>query len=237
MKIERCEQITQEWFDLHLGRCTASNAADLLRDDLAPYQHYLALKAAEILTGQVAPNRPPTFEMQWGIDHEADARRAYSLSEGVFVEQVGFVIADDERFGCSPDGLVGDKGMIQIKCPSTAKHLSWLIGGTLPIEHLPQMRFELAVNKDRQWNQFVSYDPRLPKRYRLFKGPLLMREAAKIPEMLAVADLFMQRVHELIDKLGETCPPLPDEPRLEEPIYGDMEADIAATEARWVSEV
>ena len=212
MKVIRCEQITQEWFDLHLGRCTASHANDLLRDDLAPYQNYLALKTAEVLTGVVAPNRPPTFEMQWGIDHEADARRAYSLSEGVFVEQVGFVIADDERFGCSPDGFIGDKGIAEFKCPSTAKHLSWLIEGILPQEHLAQCRFELAVNNDRQWVQLVSFDPRLPKRYQIFKAPPLLREDAKIPEMLASADLFMERLHELIEKLNQTCPPLPEKP-------------------------
>jgi len=212
VKIIRCEQVTQEWFDLHLGRCTASHAKAILRDDLAPYSDYLAKKVAEILTGQIAPDRPPNFEMQWGIDHEAEARRAYSLSEGVFVEQVGFVIADDERFGCSPDGLVGDKGMVQFKCPKSSTHLTWMLMGILPAEHLPQCRFELAVNGDRQWNQFVSFDPRLPKRYQLFKAPLLMREDAEVPKMLAAADAFMQNVEAVIAKLKERCPELPEEP-------------------------
>jgi hypothetical protein len=232
MEILRIDQLTQEWFEAHLGRCTASHAKDLLRPDLKPYSDYLAKKAAEILTGKIGPDKPPTFEMQWGIEHEADARREYSLREGVFVEQIGFVIGDDERTGCSPDGFQGDKGIIQFKCPNTSTHMKWVIEGILPQEHLAQCRFELMVCRDRQWHQLVSFDPRLPKRYRMWKAPLLLREDAKIPEMAVMAGEFEENLDKLLRKMAELMPPVEDD-EAPEPIGNE---GITADDILWAQE-
>ncbi len=76
-------------------------------------------------------------------------------------------ILEISRFGASPDGLVGDDGLIQIKCPNTSTHLNWMMAQAVPLEHMPQMLAEMSCT-GRAWCDFVSYDPRLPERYQLF---------------------------------------------------------------------
>ena len=215
MEILRMEQQTADWFEAHLGRCTASHASDVLNflrsGESGAYRNaYLAQKVAEILTGIAVTDQYVSPAMIWGNEHEAEARREYSLEEGVFVEQVGFVVGDVDRTGCSPDGFVGDKGILEIKCPKTSTHIKWMLDGVIPDEHLPQCRFELMVCQDRQWVDFVSFDPRLPKRYRMFQIRL-MREDAMVPEMRAAADQFNADVDALIVKLNEIAPPRPDD--------------------------
>jgi hypothetical protein len=215
VKILHMAQLSADWFEEHLGRVTASGAGNILNflrsgESGADRRNYLAQKVAEKLSGCAVTDGYVSPEMLWGIEHEGDARRAYSLEESVFVEQVGFVIADDERFGCSPDGFVGDKGIVGFKCPKTSTHIKWMLEGVIPLEHLPQARFELFVCRDRQWFDFVSFDPRLPKRYRMFQIRL-MREDAMVPEMGAAADAFMDDMDAMIAKLEEIAPPVEED--------------------------
>jgi hypothetical protein len=90
------------------------------------------------------------------------------MQRDLLVETCGFVLHPDiARFGASPDGLVGEDGLIQIKCPNTTTHLGWMLAGTVPVEHCPQMLAELACT-GRAWCDFVSFDPRLPAYLQLF---------------------------------------------------------------------
>jgi hypothetical protein len=82
------------------------------------------------------------------------------------VEQVGFCTLDDGTFGCSPDSLVGDDGMLEIKCPSPAVHVGYLLGDKLPTTYRAQVQSQLFVT-GRAWCDFLSYHPDLP--------PLLVR--------------------------------------------------------------
>jgi YqaJ-like viral recombinase domain len=108
-------------------------------------------------------------EMQWGIAQEPFARAAYEIDRDVLVETAGFIVHPRiAKFGASPDGLVGDRGMLQIKCPTTRTHLEWMLGGVIPVEHMPQMLGELSCNPEREWCDFVSFDPRLPSHLQLF---------------------------------------------------------------------
>jgi hypothetical protein len=85
------------------------------------------------------------------------------------VETAGFVPHPWIRnFGCSPDGLVGEDGMIEIKCPETTTHLVWTLEEQIPLEHAAQMLAELSCHPERQWIDFVSFDPRLPQHLQLF---------------------------------------------------------------------
>ena len=217
MEIIQCDQLSPEWCQLHVGRATGSHAGDILDFTLkgiegSTRRSYRLLKAAEILTGigigieenYVSP------EMEWGIATEKKARRAYALEEGVFVEQVGFVIGDDGRFGCSPDGLVGDKGLVGFKCPKTITHLRWILDGVIPEDHLPQARFELMVNTDREWFDFVTFDPRITGRHKpkQMMTIRLERADAKIEAMQAAADRFMDEVAETVLRLDRIAPPV-----------------------------
>ncbi|HZW05366.1 MAG TPA: YqaJ viral recombinase family protein [Candidatus Nitrosotalea sp.] len=166
------EQGSELWLAVRRGLITASRVSDLVAtnkngSESAARKNYRAELIVEILTGQT-PDKFVTREMQWGIDQEPFARAAYELERDVMVETCGFVLHPSvARFGCSPDGLVGEDGMVQIKCPATATHLAWLQAGAVPLEHAAQMVAELACT-GRKWNDFVSFDPRLPAGLQLF---------------------------------------------------------------------
>ena len=156
------EQGSQEWLALRAGKVTASKAADVMSAiTTAGYRNYLADLVVERLTG----NKTESFTnaaMQWGVDQEPLARAEYEVKTGNFVDQIAFVehptIAD---FGCSPDGLVGDDGLIEIKCPNTATHIDYVMQDKVPTKYIPQIQCQLAVT-GRKWCDFVSFDPRLP---------------------------------------------------------------------------
>jgi predicted phage-related endonuclease len=100
--------------------------------------------------------------MQWGVDQEPIARAEYEVKTGNFVDQIAFV---DHKtipmFGCSPDGLIGEDGLIEIKCPNTATHIDYVMADKVPTKYIPQIQCQLAVT-NRKWCDFVSFDPRLP---------------------------------------------------------------------------
>jgi putative phage-type endonuclease len=159
------EQGSPEWFAARAGKVTASRVADVLSKvkdgESAGRKNYRADLVVERLTGQKTAGFTNTA-MQWGIDTEPQARAAYEAATGNFVNKVAFVDHPTiVNFGCSPDGLVGDDGMIEIKCPNTATHLEYIEADTPPKKYFIQMQAQMAVT-GRQWCDFVSFDPRLP---------------------------------------------------------------------------
>lgn len=107
-----------------------------------------------------------TAAMRNGTIIEPQCRSFYEMERNVDVERVGFVTTDDERFGCSPDGLVADDGGLELKHPTAATHIKWLLAGVVPAEHLAQCYGGIIVTR-RQWWDFLSWYPGLP--------PLLVR--------------------------------------------------------------
>lgn len=167
------EQGSPEWLEARVGTITASRAGDVIamkkrgEGEKQERANYRAELICERLTGYPYPQFV-TREMEWGSEQEPFARTAYELARGLIVDTVGFVLHPGiPGFGCSPDGLVGDDGLIQIKCPTTATHINWLRAGTVPLEHCPQMMAEMSCT-GRIWTDFVSFDPRLPEHLQLF---------------------------------------------------------------------
>lgn len=158
-------QQTAEWFEARCGCLTASRAKAVIRrkKDGKPYADYATVLeqiVGERLTGIVA-SIGTTAAMQWGIDHEEEAREQYVIETGRDVALTGFVKHPTVAwFGASPDGLVGDDGLLEIKCPTTLVHLSRVADGTVPEEYKPQMLVQLLCT-GRKWVDFVDYDPRL----------------------------------------------------------------------------
>lgn len=165
------EQRSPEWYAARLGKVTASRVADLMAKTKTGYStsraNYLAELICERLTG-IATEGYSNAAMQWGTETEPQARAAYEFDTGNSVTEVGFVphqsIAD---FGASPDGFVGDDGLIEIKCPNTATHLDFLLTKTIPGKYITQMQVQMACT-GRKWCDFASFDPRLPKHMQLF---------------------------------------------------------------------
>lgn len=165
------EQGTPEWFAARLGKVTASRVADVIAKTKtgwgASRANYMAELIAERLTG-VPAEKYTNGAMQWGTDTEPQARAAYSFYAETDVTEVGFI--EHPRIpmtGASPDGLIGIDGLVECKCPNTATHLDTLLGGEIPAKYITQMQWQLACT-ERQWCDWVSYDPRLPGSMQLF---------------------------------------------------------------------
>lgn len=164
-------QGTPEWLTARVGKVTASRIADLTARTKSGWgasrANYMAELIAERLTGIPAPQYT-NAAMQWGTETEPQARAAYEFYSDEKVELVGFVehplIA---MTGASPDGLVGDKGLVEIKCPNTSTHIDTLLGQSVPGKYISQIQWQLACT-NRQWCDFVSFDPRMPESMRIF---------------------------------------------------------------------
>ena len=159
-------QRTAKWFHDRTGCLTASRFAAVLerkRDGSpkAAYGDLLDTIVAERITGEaIGIGNSPALE--WGRDHEDEAREAYEAETGAFVQLVGFIPHPSIPYlGASPDGLVDEDGLLEIKCPySTVVHLKRIRAGLVPAEYRPQMLLQ-AICTGRKWVDFVSYDPRL----------------------------------------------------------------------------
>jgi hypothetical protein len=131
--------------------------------------NYKAQIIAEILTGKPQEDDFTSDDMEGGIENEPFARGAYEVHINGFVDQVGFVVHPRyERAGCSPDGLVGDKGMVQIKCPKPATHIAYRLAGVVPSKYEPQLALGDGDCCEREWSDFVSYCPAFPAPINLF---------------------------------------------------------------------
>jgi hypothetical protein len=124
---------------------------------------YQKTKIAELLTGRVESDNYVSKEMLDGIEREPMARAAYEMCRQEMVEQIGFAMHETiDRFGGSVDGLVGDDGFIEIKCPKPGTHQGWARGTGIPEEHIAQIDTYLAVT-GRDWCDFITFCPYVPK--------------------------------------------------------------------------
>lgn len=157
MIIEMVPQRSAEWHAMKLGTISASSANDI---DTAPKRKTFVFGLlAQILTGKSNPFYV-TDAVQRGIDMEQFAKEDYEKLKGTKIEDVGFIFQDEERIvGCSPDGLVRDEGLIEIKCPNTATHISYIVNGP-PKAYVLQMQFQMYIT-GRKWCDFVSWDDRV----------------------------------------------------------------------------
>lgn len=162
---DHLEQGGEEWLRARCGLVTASRVADVVAKTKSGWgasrANYMAELIAERLTGEPA-TRFTNAAMQWGTDTEPQARAAYEFFHDVTVVEVGLVKHPTiTQSAASPDGLVGDDGLVELKCPQTATHIETLLAGKIPAKYDTQMQWQMACT-GRQWCDFVSFDPRLP---------------------------------------------------------------------------
>lgn len=203
------EQRTEEWFKARLGKVTASRIADLMARTKSGYSasraNYLSQLVRERLLG-VAEEGYCNAAMQWGIDHEDEARRAYCFHSDCDVVEVGFVDHPTiPMSGCSPDGLVGSDGMVELKCPIPATHQAILLGKSFPDNYVKQALFQMACC-ERQWVDLVSYDPRWPESMRMFVQRIERDDAAITDIELEVTKLLAE-VEETVGNLRTAYEP------------------------------
>ena len=144
---------------------------DLTAKTKTGYSTSRANYAAELIAERLTGTRQESYSnaaMQWGNEKEPAARDLYSFMHDVTVEQVGLVMHPTISMACaSPDGLVADEGLVEIKCPNTATHLDTLLNGTIDGKYIKQMQWQMACT-GRRWCDFVSFDPRMPGEMQLF---------------------------------------------------------------------
>lgn len=204
MRLVDCAQGSQEWLTARAGKVTASRIADLMAKTRtgwgASRANYMAELVAERLTGNVAEGFT-NAAMQWGTEKEPEARAAYEFYRDATVEQVGFVLHPTiDLTGCSPDGLVGADGMVEIKCPNTATHLDTLLGEGIAEKYIKQMQWQMRCC-ERAWCDFVSYDPRLPARMQLFVQRV-KRDNNLISEIEHETLIFLREIGEKVAALN-----------------------------------
>jgi putative phage-type endonuclease len=198
-------QGSPEWLAQRVGKVTASRVADVIAKTKTGYSatraNYLAQLVAERLTGQPTD----TFKnaaMQHGTDTEPLARMAYETETGFMVTEVPMIDHPTIAMsGASPDGLVSDDGLVEIKCPNTSTHIETLITGKVPSKYVPQMQWQMACT-GRKWNDFVSFDPRMPEDMQLFIKRV-ERDDTLIAEYEAEIKSFLLEVDNTVAKLIE----------------------------------
>jgi len=198
------EQRTDDWFSARLGKVTASRISDVVAKTKsgvsASRGNYMAQLIVERMTNKPTESYSNSA-MQWGTDTEPLARAAYEMATNTMVEEVGFVQhPDDEMCGASPDGLVGEDGLIEIKCPNTATHIETLINGEIDNKYVLQMQWQMACT-GRQWCDFVSFDPRMPESLQL-KIIRVNRLQSLIIDLETQVEQFLNETQEKVDFLN-----------------------------------
>jgi putative phage-type endonuclease len=198
-------QRTEAWHTARLGKVTASRVADVIAKTKSGYGASRANLMADLICERLTGQPASTFtnaHMEWGTEQEPHARAAYSARTGELVEEVGFInhprIANS---GASPDGLVGDDGLVEFKCPATSTMLDTLLAGEVPSKYIPQMQWQMACT-GRKWCDFCSYDPRLPEHLRMFVKRV-ERDDDYIKMLEGEVTVFLAELEEKLSKLQE----------------------------------
>jgi putative phage-type endonuclease len=204
-------QGSEAWFAQRLGKVTASRVADVIAKTKTGYStsrdNYMAQLVCERMTNTVAESFTNSA-MQWGTETEPLARAAYEAHADVLVDEVAMITHPTiEAAGASPDGLVGDDGQLEIKCPNTATHIDTLLTQTVPGKYITQMQWQMACT-GRQWTDFASFDPRLPTELQLFVKRVNRDDAyiqmleKEVIQFLTELDGKIKKLNELKEKNG-----------------------------------
>lgn len=190
-------QGSEEWKILRCGYVTASRVKDVLASGKAgapslTRRSYLI----DTAIGRVTKSPPDSFSndaMAWGVEQEPKARAAYEAFTGNLVSEIDFVKHPSiEFFGASPDGIVDGGGLIECKCPNSSTHWKTISEDKAPNQYIGQMMAQMACI-EREWVDFVSYDPRMPASSRLFIKRVF-RDEAFIKEMEKEVKKFLVEV-------------------------------------------
>ena len=159
MKIHSFEQRTEDWYNIRKGKMTASNADTIIANGKG-LETYIYNLMAEYYSSAEKENYI-NADMQRGIDLEPEARLEFEFYTDLDVQEIGF-IEYNEFIGVSPDGLIGDDGLIEIKCPNDSVYFKLLLSDNIKPEYIAQMQMQLYVT-NRQYCYFVSYNPNFEK--------------------------------------------------------------------------
>ncbi len=197
------EQRTDDWFAQRLGRVTASRVSDVMAKTKSGYAASRTNYMMELLCQRLTGQREEGYvsaAMQRGTDLEPAARSVYEASTGILVQEVGFIVHPEiTGMGASPDGLVMNDGLLEIKCPNTATHIDFLRTGKPDNKYQWQMLCQMECT-GRDWCDFVSYDDRLPPalQYHCIR---FHRDDTRITEMLGEVRRFLEELEQIVEEM------------------------------------
>lgn len=196
-------QGTDEWFAARRGKVTASRVADVMARTKSGFaasrSNYKAELLLEILTNTTAVGFV-SEAMKWGTEQEPNARALYASTIFDPVVEVGFIDHPDILgAGCSPDGLVGDDGIVEIKCPNTATFLEIFLTDNIPQKWLTQIQMQLDCT-GRKWCDFVCYDPRMPEGGQIYVQRV-ERDEMFISTMREMIQTFIKELNEEVEQV------------------------------------
>lgn len=200
------EQGSKEWLDLRLGKITASRVGDIVTNGKGgkpskTSESYMNELLSEILTGSQV-DFYVNNAIAWGNECEPQARAMYELENDVDVEEVAFIQITD-FIGVSPDGLIGNDGLLEIKCPTSKKQIERALSDCFHSEYKSQIQMQLWVS-GRNWCDFVSFDPRINGKASYLQERVY-RDEEYIDEMKSKVNEFVFRMIEKLEKLkGES---------------------------------
>lgn len=210
MKVIDCEQGTAEWHAARCGRVTASRIADIVRKTKSGPSKMRETYAGELVAERLSGFQGEGFtsvSMQWGKDNEDAARETYAFMRDAKVTRVGLVVHPViDMAAASPDSLVDDDGMLEIKCPNTATHIATLLGARIDPDYEKQMQWGLEC-AGREWCDFISFDPRLPVEMQ-FHVRRVQRDPVLIAEITHEVRKFLAEVDDTIKQLRQRYQPI-----------------------------
>lgn len=198
-------QQTDEWFKSRVGQATASRMSDIMaKGKGVTRENYQAQIVVERLTG-VPTETFQSADMKWGIENEPKAREFYAFMTNTSPTLAKYIPHPTiPMSGASPDGFVGDDGLIEIKCPLPKKHIATLLGAPIDTTYILQIQWQLATT-GRQWCDFVSFSPLFPSHMQYF-CKRVHRDSAKIMEMQREVIQFLSEVDAKIAELKAKFP-------------------------------
>ena len=174
MKVYNFEQRTDEWYAIRRAKMTASNAGIIATNGKGLKTYIYSLMSDYYSNAE--KEHYVNADMQRGIDLEPEAKIEFEFYTGLEVKEVGF-IEHNEHVGVSPDGLIGNDGLIEIKCPKDEVYFKLLLNGEIKSEYLWQMQMQMLVS-ERKYCYFVSYNPN-------FDQSLFIKKIERDEEMIA----------------------------------------------------
>lgn len=198
-------QQTEEWFKARLGKVTASRVSDVIAKTKTGYSASRAKYMTQLVLERITGERAESYSnaaMEWGVEQEAFARAAYEAHANVLVDQCGsFDHPSIPMSSASPDGLVEQDGLVEIKNPMSHTHLETLLTKTVNGDYVTQMQWQMACT-GRKWCDFVSYDSRMPEHLKLFVKRI-ERDDETIAELEKEVSKFLSELEDKVNKLKE----------------------------------
>lgn len=201
MNISREPQSIRVW-PIRTGRITASRCHEFMTKGKGElFGETAKTYAKELLMARIGIEieTPTTYAMEWGIEHEPDAREIYEQSRNIKVKLPGFIHMS-WNIGCTPDGIVDPDGLLEIKCPQEKAHFNYLLSDHPPKQYWQQMQFQMMVT-GAKWCDWMTFNPLFPDKLKA-KVIRVKRDQDFIDMILSRIDPFEEMINEMKEKLN-----------------------------------